>query len=256
MPRKDKDGEDEKRQEEESSSSEEDFMSDSLLANLENPKKGIESYSEKRKREINEAKEKGRIQNRTEREKQARKIGLGRNLLQDDNLKQSKQDDGGSKKRAVVEESKDASSNKALKMMLAMGYQYGRGLGREESVEKHSNREGIEGKEETLLSSQKALIEPLALDERWMGSKVRAGIGAFSAALSRDIIEATSKEANSMNSMSAEEQFRQRSKDEHTIRHYEKLLVDARRTCEDLDEKLKIKVRLEFAILFTLVMNV
>lgn len=224
---------------ENSSSEEEDFMSDSLLSNLEKPQRSAETYSERRRREVNEAREKGKIQNRQEREKEARKMGLGRNLLQNVNQKE----EANLKKRGV-EDSESSSSNKALNMMLAMGYQQGRGLGREESTEKKSKDDKVKENNDKKKSKtfSNALIEPLEIDERWMGSKIRAGIGTFSAALSRDITQASFKEANAKLSTSIEEEFRQRTRDEHTIRHYEKLLVDARSTCEDLDEKLGIKV--------------
>ncbi|UZJ56513.1 hypothetical protein CBS101457_005833 [Exobasidium rhododendri] len=60
-------------------------------------------------------------------------------------------------------------------------------------------------------------------------------------ALSQDISEASSSLTNQNSRLNVEDQFRQRSREEHNVRHYEKLLVNARSTCQDLDQKLGVK---------------
>lgn len=215
------------------SSEEEDFLSDSFLAGAKEKtdKGGGETYSEKRRRQLNAGRDRTRLQNRAEREKEARAMGLSRNLLSGISS---------TTKRALEDQQtgETEQSNKALKMMMAMGYKHGKGLGREESAEKAE-----EGSDER---QSKVLTEPLAIDERWMGAKARAGIGKLSAqsaqALSRDISRATSKEAIAKSTVTEEERFRQRTSDEQVVRHSERLLVDARSTCENLDGRLGVKV--------------
>jgi hypothetical protein len=219
--------------EEGASSEEEDFMSDAFLTGAEKEttrEEAATTYSEKRRRKLNEAKERGKIQNRAEREKGARILGLSKSLIPEPGSKRSLED----------ADDKFGQSNKALKMMMAMGYQQGKGLGRGENEVSEAKKDEREAE-----STSKPIIEPLAIDERWMGAKAKAGIGRMSAlsaqALSQDISKASSKEANAKNTLSKEEVFRQRTRDEQNIRHYERLLIDARSTCEDLDTKLGVQ---------------
>lgn len=234
-----------------SSEDEQDFMSDAFLAQAESSSKvkdKIETYSEKRRKQVNESRDRGKTVNRAQREIEARKAGLSRHLfgeLEDDVLdsfsrrKRKDHDDNS----ASAPSASSSSSNKALKMMMAMGYQQGRGLGRRE--------EGSEDDEDEHKST--AIVEPLPLDDRWLGSKARAGIGRMSAhsaqALSQDIIKASEKEQEIKTTISAEEQYRKRNREAHSLRHWEKLLVDARKTCEDLDTALGVKVWLRFLVI-------
>ena len=137
-----------------SSSEEEDFMSDSFLTGAEKTTNegGGETYSEKRRRQLNAGMERAKIQGRAEREKEARAMGLKRNLMDEQSASKRSHEDQGDE---------TGQSNKALKMMMAMGYKHGKGLGRGESEEK--------AEEENEESKSKALTEPLAIDERWMG---------------------------------------------------------------------------------------
>jgi hypothetical protein len=224
------------------SEEEEDFMSDSFLAGPSSSSAQVESYSEKRRREMNAAKDRGKTKSRIEREKEARKLGLSRNLMIKDSKEEHKKTTSEKRVREHgVDPSTDsaAPANKAMKMMLAMGYQHGEGLGKKGASSVKEQGEEIQ--------THTSLTEPLAIDERWLGGRARAGIGKMSAssvqALSRDILQASSKQNNEKDQMSAEEQFRLRSKQDHNVRHYESLLVNARVTCQDLDERLGVQVR-------------
>lgn len=155
---------------EDASSEEEDFMSDSFLtgADQNTTREAATTYSEKRRKKLNEARERGKLQDRAEREKEARAIGLSRNLLAEPSIKRSLED----------ADAKSGQSNKALKMMMAMGYQQGKGLGRSDVTGSDEKEKGIESGADQSGSKSNAIVEPLAIDERWMGAKARAGIGS------------------------------------------------------------------------------
>lgn len=245
---------------------EEDFMSDSFLTTAEKlqEKHQEDTYSGRRRRALNAGSQSARVLSRVEREKQARAEGLGRSLFE---RRGSEADGGadtdGARKRRRREDDdgmdKNAGSpaplhagSKAMNMMRAMGFQHGQALGKHEPDATQDGATEVDERQPAAPPSSLApLTEPLALDERWLGHKSRTGIGSMppraALALSRDISEAASREQKDSAALDASQAFRRRAGEEHKVRHWQALLVNARSTCEDLDRTLGIEVRADTA---------
>jgi hypothetical protein len=88
-------------------SDEDDFMSDKFLVQAESSRPGPATYAERRRKEVNRAAERGIVKSRKQREQEAREEALARNMVDD-----------------------DEKNNKALSMMLKMGFKPGQALGR------------------------------------------------------------------------------------------------------------------------------
>lgn len=108
----------------------------------------------------------------------------------------------------------------ALRMMRAMGYVPGQALGAKE-----------------------ALNEPLAPDQRWLGTDGRVKkLGIGHAALSQRIAQASEAQPD-IDPVSQMDAFRQRQAQAAQQRHEEALLGAARKVCRELDEAHGWEVR-------------
>jgi hypothetical protein len=200
------------------SDDEEDFMSDKFLVDAASSStssvKAEEplTYSEQRKRALHASYDKGQTKSRAEREKEARRDGLGRSLIETADVgAKRKQEDGAG----------DEGSNKALRMMMSMGFKPGQSLG----------RQGLDRPRDDGST-------PLQIDDRWLGRGSRSGIGKLprssALAIVREIDDASSSASKEHEGGDVAE-FRARTRESHDIRHAESLLRGARKTCEDLD---------------------
>lgn len=190
-----------------------------------------ETYSERRRKELNRATERGRILSRAERERLARRQGLGRSLIEI-----AEGEDRGKRKRE--EEEKEQGESKALRMMKAMGYVAGDALGKKDDGGGDDDKEAPRADKEADEEKGRDMTAPLPIDERWIGARVRHGIGL----LSRSIHAASEKQAEEAAKGDLED-FRKRATKEHEARHCEALLKRARKTCEDLDRQQDVEVR-------------
>ncbi len=203
---------------------EEDFMSDKFLQQAEEASrksKAPVSYSERRRKELADSSAKARQQSRAEREREAREEGLRKNLLQES-------------KPAAAQD-----SNKALQMMLAMGYKAGESLGASKVTDDADAGKASEEK------PAKRAAEPLELDDRWQG-KARHGLGsgAVSKAIKAAAAAAEEKQEQAISDLA---DFRSRMAAEEALRHTEALLSKARKICENLDTS---RLKLEYSPLW------
>lgn len=166
---------------------------------------------------------------RRQREQESREDGLSKSLFE----------------RAKLDN--DAGANKALGIMMKMGFQLGQSLGKPEDIpptdvvslpdtprpsvpeDSRSHSQAAETR------GEKHKSEPLPLSE-WTGKK---GIGLGKRPRSPGASERIAKMVK-MAEESKQENFRDRSRREYEERHAESRLVLAQRTCSNLDEKAGI----------------
>ncbi|KAF4619679.1 hypothetical protein D9613_005488 [Agrocybe pediades] len=228
-----------------------DYLSDKFLAELESSSKSKpKTYSEIRKEALKKAQQKNeqnRTKSRRQREIEAREEGLSKSLFE----------------RAKEEEAAGISSgNKALSIMMKMGFKPGQSLGnvgsQDQSEDRPSNTESAspptkadddqrahaspsaeptdEQQDSVPVSHAKHKVEPLPLQE-WAGKK---GIGLGSKrARSPTATERLAKMAKMADDMSHRD-FRDRARDEYKNRKAEGQLIPAQRTCTTLDEQMGI----------------
>lgn len=234
-----------------------DFMSDKFLALAEasEKKQAPQGYSEQRRKYLERAKESNHIPKKAQREEAARRQGLARNLIDlvDDGKdapqhgkKRKDRDEEGNTLSPQDERSSHntsaeaAGGNKALRMMLAMGFKPGQSLGKTYDNEAQAD-----------VATRQRNTEPIRLDERWLGPKQRSGIGSLPAvsasALAGDIDAADERRRQKEHEPSLED-FRSRTRERHEARHVESLLVPARKTCEELDRTLGMEVSIMMKI--------
>lgn len=234
-------------------SDEEDYLSDKFLVD---PSKTTQpkTYTQKRQQALKE----GRLKNlqnqaksRRQREQESREDGLSKSLFE----------------RAKLDN--DAGANKALGIMMKMGFQPGQSLGKPEDIpptdvvslpdtprpsvpeDSRSHSQAAETR------GEKHKSEPLPLNE-WTGSFLlyvqaclhtlsrmigKKGIGLGKRPRSPGASERIAKMVK-MAEESKQENFRDRSRREYEERHAESRLVLAQRTCSNLDEKAGITVRI------------
>lgn len=207
---------------------EEDFMSDKYLLQAEEESKKTKaqvSYTDRRRKELAESSAKARQKSRAQREEEARREGLERDLLASAGNGASSGIDGAPGSQG---------DNKALKMMLAMGFKPGQELGSKTPASQPT--QDVEDRDKTVPLTSSA-AQPIAIDSRWQG-KVRHGIGssAVSLAIHRAASEQRQRDASETSAQDLAD-FRSRVAAEQTQRHVEKLLGKARHTCEELDRK-------------------
>ena len=205
-----------------------DYMSDALLTQLEArdaPRQ--QTYAEKRNRALLEHAEHQRREmdaaneRRAKRqrgplagEQEARQLGMAVNVI----------DRAAAPDREAPQTGEGTSA--ALRMMLAMGYKPGAGLGRD---------------------SDDASNVPVAPDERWLNKEGdtaprRLGIGHH--ALSQRIAEAAARaEPRPADPESQADAFRQHKAEDAAQRHTELLLRKARQILRELDEDAGVTVR-------------
>jgi hypothetical protein len=114
---------------------EDDFMSDKFLAQAASAEasKGPKSYTQRRKEALKRSEEKGYIKSRQEREKEAREEGLRRNLLIQQETERSTSN-GVPSASGTAGVSGAGSGNKALEMMMKMGFKPGEALGKKQDL--------------------------------------------------------------------------------------------------------------------------
>ncbi|KAI6105742.1 hypothetical protein F5141DRAFT_1189526 [Pisolithus sp. B1] len=159
---------------------------------------------------------------RRQREQESREDGLSKSLFE-----RARQD-------------KDAGANKALGIMMKMGFQLGQSLGKPEdspstkvvATPDASHPPPVSHSDS---SKPKHNVEPLPLNE-WAGKK---GIGLGKRSRSPGASERIAKMAK-MADEAERESFRDRSRREFEQRHAESRLVLAQRTCTNLDEEAGI----------------
>ncbi|KAF8639632.1 hypothetical protein AX17_000897 [Amanita inopinata Kibby_2008] len=199
---------------------EDDYFSDKFLADVTPSHSGSKTYVQRRK----EAERLSRLKNEQNRKKSRRQLekesqaaGLSRSLFERDT-------DGGV-------QGSGSSSNKALSMMMKMGFQPGQPLGKRPEDDVSAVDSGAS--ESNLAEGQnRHKIEPLSITE-WEGKK---GIGLLKRPQSSVTTERFAKIAK-MTETSTREEFRDRAKQEYEGRRAETRLGPAQRTCRTLDER-------------------
>ena len=234
-----------------------DFMSDKyLVAAKEVESKQSKSYSEKRREAIRRGEERGHIKSRAVREREARDEGLRQSLIAKETAAKAQQD------AADKQASLPASDNKALSMMLKMGFKPGQALGKAlmsaattaSSSAASTEDEGNEDEDDGFISLSAGLgakkraapaaaikmprandsasdhrrVDPLEIRMR----SGRAGFGVDEAKRRRLADEVSSAEKRTTETV---DQYRDRVQANHLERKAEGQLVAARKTCKDLD---------------------
>lgn len=205
-------------------SDEEDYLSDKFLVETSGTTQP-KTYAQRRQEALKQSRqrnEQNRTKSRRQREQESREDGLSKSLFE-----RARQD-------------KDAGANKALGIMMKMGFQLGQSLGRSEDspptkVAALPDTSHSPPASHTDSSKQKRNVEPLPLNE-WAGKK---GIGLGKRSRSAGASERIAKMAK-MADEAERESFRDRSRREYEQRHAESRLVLAQRTCSNLDEEAGI----------------
>ncbi|KAL7006514.1 hypothetical protein EMMF5_003935 [Cystobasidiomycetes sp. EMM_F5] len=244
----------EKDDEEEEEEEEEDFMSDKfLLAAKETDAKTKRlSYSEKRRAAIRRGEEKGIIKSRAVREREAREEGLRTSLLMAPSHTTT------SSSNATPP---SGGGNKALDMMMKMGFKPGQALGKQingsslntatqhDAVESQHDTEeeedgfislsGIGSKKRASSDNPSAASSKRTNDDRRIDPleiKMRTGRAGFGVEenkrrkLAETVQQASSKASESI------DDYRTRVQSNHLEKRAEGQLVSARKTCKELDE--------------------
>lgn len=177
-----------------------DYLSDKFLTEptVNQPK----TYAQRRKeaaRLSSLKQEQNRKKTRRQLEQESRAEGLSKSLF----------------------EAQDASSSKALSMMLKMGFKPGQSLGKP-----------TDNVEQSAAASSQHKTDPVPINE-WEGKK---GIGSLKRALSPETTERLAKMAK-MAEAPSHQDFRDRARQEYEERRAEGRLGPAQLTCRTLDEK-------------------
>ncbi|EAU84259.1 hypothetical protein CC1G_01255 [Coprinopsis cinerea okayama7 len=225
------------------SSDEDDYLSAKFLTDIApDTKSTVKTYSQIRKdaeKRSHLKQERNRIKSRREREVEAREEGLSKSLFE----------------RAKEEEEAGLSSNKALSMMMKMGFKPGQSLGarqnddEDQQPEAGASRVSERGRSSTPLADSPAsgehestpnpqrskphLTEPLPVLE-WKGKQ---GIGLGKRARSPDAAERLAKIAK-LAEQADQRDFRERARENYNNRRAEGRLGPAQRTCATLDEQM------------------
>ncbi|CEL52596.1 hypothetical protein RSOLAG1IB_05801 [Rhizoctonia solani AG-1 IB] len=213
------------------SDEEDDYLSEKFLASLEEPKRTTSnhSYAERRRiaqRESERKRLEGRIKSRREMEEEARREGLSRSLFEKEGAAEGEQ-----------------PSNKAMSMMLKMGFKPGESLGRKEEPVKPPSNDVKDEKttEEPEKVKSGHLTEPLPLAV-WAGRK---GLGLGKRAMSPPLGGSSKAAKTSPEEDAAEksrnENFRAQARSDYEERRDEGRLRAALRTCTNLDESYGVK---------------
>ncbi|EIN10359.1 hypothetical protein PUNSTDRAFT_43300 [Punctularia strigosozonata HHB-11173 SS5] len=208
---------------------EDDYLSDKFLVEAPAPAtKTTKTYSQRRRDAEKEGQIKmlaNRMKSRRERELESREEGLSKSLF----------DRAEEEKASGIQ----GGSNKALAMMMKMGFKPGEALGKKEELPQASTSEtssdpasGTATPEERK-SRATHRIEPLPVNE-WTGRK---GIGLGKRTLSPTSAESLAKKSKLSEDIGKVDSFRDRARREHEERRAEGILTQAQRTCCSLDEK-------------------
>ncbi|KAL5638305.1 hypothetical protein ACGC1H_005103 [Rhizoctonia solani] len=210
------------------SDEEDDYLSDKFLASLEAPKPTTSniSYAERRRvaqRESERKRLEGRVKSRREMEEEARREGLSRSLFEKENGAEDGQ-----------------PSNKAMSMMLKMGFKPGESLGKKEEPVKPPNDDADVTEEPEKVKSGH-LTEPLPLAV-WAGRKgLGLGKRAMSPPLSGSSKAAKTSPEDDAAEKSRNENYRAQARSDYEERRDEGRLRAALRTCTNLDENHGVK---------------
>lgn len=218
-------------------SDDDDYLSDKFLATTSEPQKP-KTYSEKRKEALYNSRlknEQNRLKSRRQLEIESREEGLSKSLFE----------------RAEDEKTSGrGSENKALSMMMKMGFKPGEALGvtahADEGSTKPSSspspppadatrktqRDISPPPETSIAQLERQLVNPLPLNE-WSGRK---GIGLGKRAPSPNEFERLAKAAK-VTLETETESFRDRTRREFEQRRAEGRLAPAQQTCAILDER-------------------
>ncbi|KAF7313659.1 G-patch domain-containing protein [Mycena chlorophos] len=207
---------------------------DDYLANLDkflvdpSTSTGPKSYSQLRKeaeKKSREKNEKNRIKSRRQREAESRQEGLSKSLF------------------ARAKEDEDAgisSGNKALSIMMKMGFKPGQALGKSDSNDEapsqldnpESDNDNGDG-DGPVASSSTHRTNPLPINE-WTGKRgIGPGLKRAASPSSSDRVAKMAKMADD----NRNRDFRDRARQEYEERRAEGRLAPAQRTCVSLDEK-------------------
>ncbi|KAH8999353.1 hypothetical protein EDB92DRAFT_2100808 [Lactarius akahatsu] len=223
-----------------------DYLSDKFLLNTDEPQKP-KTYSEKRKEALFKSRlknELNRTKSRRQLELESREEGLSKSLFE----------------RAEDETSGRGSENKALSMMLKMGFKPGQALGVTAHADEGSanpssspspppldptrtpQRDISPPQETSATQTERQLVNPLPLNE-WSGTLLRyfhlirrKGIGLGKRAPSPNELERLTKAAK-VAEEADKESFRDRTRREFEQRRAEARLAPAQLTCASLDER-------------------
>jgi hypothetical protein len=242
---------------------EDDYLSDKFLVESASTAPPLKTYAQRRKQAQKQAQiknEENRLKSQRQREQESREEGLSKSLFE---------------RAKEEEESGMSTGNKALSMMMKMGFKPGQALGKVEDSrppatsepdhdysEKRS--EGATGSSQTKLSGVSHIpsqhkTEPIPINE-WMGKllsptlhdliywrsvtgKKGIGLGKRARAPSPTSAERVAKMAK-MAEVTSHETYRDRARQEYEERRAEGRLIPAQRTCGTLDEKSGKLVRL------------
>lgn len=215
---------------------EDDFMSDKfLIPTNDNSNTSTLTYSDKRKRKQIESLTKSHKRSRAEQEIEAREEGLRKDLIANQ-LSDSKDD-----KNSTIP---PTTHSKAVQMMLKMGFQPGKALGKQPTNEsnepsepnlskdpKPTGNQSHEAFSNHASSSQKPpLITPIEIKLR----NGRGGIGTEKPTKARYQFSKAHQELTE-DEIKAQKEFFEKSKSKFDIRKIESTLSKARRTCQELD---------------------
>ncbi|KDQ64747.1 hypothetical protein JAAARDRAFT_75262 [Jaapia argillacea MUCL 33604] len=219
---------------------EDDYLSDKFLLQASNSSSssGTHTYAEKRKaaqRRAHQRHEQNKLKSRRELELESREAGLSKSLFE----------------RAKEEESTLGKGNKALAMMMKMGFKPGQALGQTHDAEPIASSSEASRSHTPVASEDKDRVSkshpaepddargrvqhrttPLPLNE-WAGKK---GIGLGKRSLSQSIVDRAAKMAK-MAEETNHDTFRNRAREDFLERQAEGRLAAAQRTCVSLDEK-------------------
>ncbi|KAH8834111.1 hypothetical protein DL96DRAFT_1694469 [Flagelloscypha sp. PMI_526] len=203
------------------SDDEDDYLSDKFLSEETTSKSGTKTYSDLRKEAQKRSQLKNEL-NRTKTQRESRQEAMSRSLFEVEKEK---------------EEAGLGSRNKALAMMIKMGFKPGESLGkRDDEADPEASASTsttaaaspsvpeVVAEEEAPRRTTGHLVEPIAINE-WAGKK-GIGSGGTKRALSPGASERDSEKLD----------FRQRSRLEYNVKRAEGRLGPAQRTCATLDE--------------------
>jgi len=218
-------------------SDDDDYLSDKFLVNTPEPQKS-KTYSEKRKEALYKShlkNEQNRNKSRRQLEIESREEGLSKSLFE------------------RVEDDKTSgrgSENKALSMMMKMGFKPGQALGVTAHAEEDNTNRSLSPpppsadptpkpqrdisppKETSIAQPERQLVNPLPLNE-WSGRK---GIGLGKRAPSPNDLERLAKAAKVAEDVE-KESYRDRTRREFEQRRAEARLASTQQTCAILDER-------------------
>ncbi|KAH9045654.1 hypothetical protein EDB85DRAFT_1884708 [Lactarius pseudohatsudake] len=215
-----------------------DYLSDKFLVNTDEPQKP-KTYSEKRKEALFKSRlknELNRTKTRRQLELESREEGLSKSLFE----------------RAEDETSGRGSENKALSMMMKMGFKPGQTLGVTAHADEGSanpssspspppldptrtpQRDISPPQETSATQTERQLVNPLPLNECFFTG--RKGIGLGKRAPSPNELERLTKAAK-VAEEADKESFRDRTRREFEQRRAEARLAPAQLTCASLDER-------------------